>query len=145
MVILFTHQLEIKNSNFKDKELLILVSSSNELRKNIIIFADQKIYKDTLLEFNCWFDKEGLDLCYDTLELPLGSSEGILLPELPSCWSGNNYFSFIHFKKDSAYYFEANILKHKIFLDNPQKKKKREELAIRISNCLVEFINKLVI
>ncbi len=143
MLIIFTNKIKIDNSNYKDKELLFLVSSTKELLKKIIIISENKILKDTLLEFTCLKDKEWYDLCFDTLELPLNWPDGIFLPELPSCWSGNNYFTLIYFETKSAYYFEVNILGFDIFLDNPKKKKKREEAAKIISGCLVELINKL--
>lgn len=142
MVMLFTDNLKLNSSKFQDKFILFLLFKTHDSNDKIIIICDSVIYKDTLLNINCLFDKSWLKLCYDNYEMPYTLKDGFFLPNLPSNWS-SSYFSLIFFEKDDTFFFEADISGHKIFNDKPDKKKKREEVAKTITECLVELLEKL--
>lgn len=142
LVMLFTKNLNIQNSIFQDKFLLFLVSKPIDSVRNIIIILNNRIYKDTLLKFNCWYDKELLYLSYDNKEMPYNLEDGFFIPELPGGGS-NSYFSLHQFEKNDTYFFEADIKERNVFLDKPDKKKKRDEVAKTITSCLIEILEKL--
>lgn len=142
MAMLVTNKIKIRNDKYKDKYIIFLLSKSLDSLRNLVIICDDKIDKDTLLKFDCWVDKEWLYLCYDKDELKFGFKDGYFVPELP--YGGEfSYFSLYHFEANDTYYFEADILGDKIFNDKPNKKKKREEVAKTITECLIELLEKL--